>query len=329
MGAKHRCGQKRAAPHRICTILKNRARATNEMKVLPKVVRSELLCAVDPRGCLGGHLQGGTRPDGRELLRGRKLAAHGAELSSSHASLMLRLGRTAVMAGVQCELTRPVESEATCGRVIVSLELPPACSAAVAVARGGGDRSRLEREQAALVELLQRTAADGLLCPEPLCAVEGLAVWTIRCKIVVLEHDGNLADAALLAMVHVMPSVRLPRVVVDEGGEEGAPPLLMLAEEDAVPIELARPVYPCSFRLLLGHVMLDPTAEEEALSSAALTLLLDGEAQVTSVHKPGGGPLPAGALDSCKVAAVARLPSITAALSGADAHPRLGDRVLN
>ena len=202
---------------------------------------------IDPLEYFRAHLSRGVRPDGRAPLRGRRPAAHRAPLVATHGSALVRMGRTAVIAGVSCEPTTPTEEEPSRGRIVVSLELPAVCSPAAAAAAQGAAAGRFEREKAALVELLQRTASGGLVDLDALCAVAGTAVWSCYCDLYVLEHDGNLADVAMLAMMRALSAVRLPRVAVDEVSAA-----LTVVEEDSLPVELVRPLFPCSFGVLSG-----------------------------------------------------------------------------
>ncbi len=274
-----------------------------------------LLRVLDPLEYHRAHVQRGVRPDGRALLAARKLSVRNAALSSTDGSVLVRMGHTAVLAGVQCDPTVPSEAEPSHGRVVVGVDLPAVCSPTIAAAHGGsggggGSISRLDRDKAVLVELLQRTANGGLVSLESLCIAEGVATWSCYCELCVLEHDGNLLDAAMLAMMAALARVRLPHVTSDEA--TGA---LSVQAEAAIPVRVVQPLYPCSFSVLADALVLDPCAEEEALSSTAFTLLLDGMGELRAVHKPGGAPLPDGSLTACVAAARQRLPQLVDALA--------------
>lgn len=269
---------------------------------------AEALRVIDPLEYFGAHLRRGVRPDGRALLSGRRLTMHNASLTSADGSAMLRMGKTTVLAGVQCDLTAPAEAEPSRGRVVIGLELPAICSPAAAAALSGGG-GRLDRDKAVLVELLQRTASGGLLDLDELCAVEGVAVWSCYCDIYVLEHDGNLTDAAMLAMMAALSSLRLPRVALEEAS--GA---LTVIEEAAVQVRLAKPLFPCTFGLLGDELVLDPCAEEESLLSSSFTILVDAKGERRAILKPGGAPLPEGTLRTCTDAARRRLPQLLSAV---------------
>ena len=281
------------------------------------VTMAATLHAVDPLEYYRAHLSRGVRPDGRGLLRGRRPVTRNASLTSTDGSAIVRMGRTALLVGVQCDPTVPTEAEPSCGRIVVSVEFSAVCSPAAAATHGGSGSTaataavaRMESDKAILVELLQQTANGGLVDLEKLCAVAGTAVWSCYCDVYVLEHDGNLTDAAMLAMMAALSYVRLPSVAVDE--QSGA---LTVVEERAMALLVERPVFPCTFGLLDGTLLLDPCAEEEALLSSTFTLLLDDSGELRAVHKPGGAPLASGSMEPCLAAAKARLPMLRATLS--------------
>jgi|MDTA01.1.fsa_nt_gb exosome complex component RRP43 len=263
---------------------------------------------VHPREFYGRFLARGVRPDGRALLRPRHVSATSSVVGSAAGSAMLKLGRTMVLAGVQLEATPPSEGEPSSGRVVVGLEVAAVASAGddTSTAGGGG---RSEREHAALLELLQGTAAT-LVPPDALCIAEGKAVWTAYVDLYVLEHDGNLADAAVLALARALGDTRLPRVTVEaEGGA------LVVAEEAALPLPLGPAPLAVSFGVLDGQLLLDPTREEESLVSTGFTVLVDADAAFAGLHKPGGAPLDDDLLARATQAARERAPQLRAALA--------------
>ena len=266
--------------------------------------------AVDPLEFYRAHLEKGVRPDGRRPLRSRKITVQPAGLTSVDSSAIVHIGQTTVIAGVQCEPTQPSEAEPGQGRVVMGLEMPSCCSPSFALnPAGSSGSSRLDREKAVLLELLQRTASNGLVNLERLCAMEGVAVWSCYCDMYVLEYDGNLTDACMLAMVAALSKVCLPPVAFDE-----ASGVLSVVEGDETQVFIARPVFPCTFGLLAGSLVMDPCGEEEALMASSFSILLDDSGELIAVHKPGGAPLPEDSLDTACSAARERLPALKDAL---------------
>jgi exosome complex component RRP43 len=264
------------------------------------------------------HIRHGVRPNGRKLLRARSVVADaGSTVSTADGSALIRMGSTVVLASVQCEpiAPQPDETEPE-GRIVVSLEMPAICSPTASAGQGGSGGSaasaigrwgKREREKAVLVELLQHTASEGLVDLSRLIVVEGHSAWSCCCDMVVIEDDGNLTDAALLAMMTALSRVRLPHCTLDE--DSGG---LLVTEERAIPLCLSLPLYPCSFAMVEGAALLDPCAEEETHASTCFTLMLDAKGAMRALHKPGGAPLPEGVLPECLQAAQQRLPCLTA-----------------
>ena len=58
-------------------------------------------------------------------------------------------------------------------------------------------------------------------------------------------------------------------------------------------------ILPFSFGVLQDYVIADPTAEEESLMSAAVTILASTDGRLCGVNKPGGSPVPLEKLKEC------------------------------
>mmetsp|Transcript_63158 Transcript_63158/g.105041 ORF Transcript_63158/g.105041 Transcript_63158/m.105041 type:complete len:320 (+) Transcript_63158:32-991(+) len=258
-------------------------------------------------------LNQGVRPDGRGLLRARRVVANTRVITAADGSAMVKLGQTMVLVGIQAQPICPLESDPGRGRIVVSLELAATSSHAAGTAgRSGGQGARLEREQAAVLEALQRQASSGCVDLDTLCIEKGRAVWNCLCDIYVLEADGNLLDACLLAMSCALQDVRLPAVEVREDEVKGT--LIYVQQEAAVPLVQGVTQYAISFGLLDSHLILDPTGEEELLLSTSFTLLLDEDGNFCALHKAGGGPISQALIDQSLAAARKWLPKLTALL---------------
>jgi len=137
--------------------------------------------------------------------------------------------------------------------------------------------------------LAQVLASSGLLDLESLCLVRGRAVWCLALDVVCLSADGGLFDAALAAAVGALGRTALPAVWlggdgrVRAVGEEGAPPLA-----PARRLRLRSLPASLTVGLYRGHVLVDPSGEEEALMHSLVTACVDGQGGLLAVHKPGG-----------------------------------------
>jgi exosome complex component RRP43 len=165
----------------------------------PLELTAAALRTVQPRQFYSKFLARSVRPDGRSLLHARRAVVTAGTITSAIGSAMVRIGQTVALAGVQCEPATPAEAEPNCGRLLVTLDVAKTCAAASASSsRTGGGAMRFEREQAASLALLQRTLGE-MVDAQALAIEAGRAVWVCRCDVHILEHDGAIVDAALLA----------------------------------------------------------------------------------------------------------------------------------
>jgi exosome complex component RRP43 len=170
---------------------------------------------------------------------------------------------------------------------------------------------RALRPSEAAQDLTQRLSealsSSGLLDAAQLCVAEGQHAWALFLDVYCLDADGGLFDAALLAAVAALADVRLPALTLRP--EDGRPVALLrpgAAEEAAAAASasasaaaalpggaaraLALGPLPCALTcgLYKGHLLVDPCAEEEALMQSLVSVTLDADGTLFSVHKPGG-----------------------------------------
>lgn len=155
------------------------------------------------------------RVDGRAPETGRALNL-ALRRHEGSASAELRLGRTRCLAEVSGELVQPFPDRPSEGMLQFNVEFSPMASEGFDV---------YGRPPAAAVEIsriIERAVRDSqALDAEALCVIHGERVWCIRVDVTVLDHDGNLIDAALLGSMAALQHFRRPEVSVEqEGGEE-------------------------------------------------------------------------------------------------------------
>lgn len=124
--------------------------------------------------------------------------------------------------------------------------------------------------------------------------------WTLYCDSVCLNDDGCVLDAAVIATVAALRTVKLPKVDFNLDTEacsveEGTKNKLNVA---ALPIAT-------SFMIFDEKVIADPTAEEEKLSAACITVAIS-HSELSFLYKPGGEPVEPSILEKCIRQAVSR-----------------------
>ena len=171
---------------------------------------------------------------------------------------------------------------------------------------------RPSQNELLLSRLLEKTLRrSGALDTESLCLLAGQKVWSIRADVHVLSHDGNLVDAASIAVIAALQHFRRPDVSVE--GEVVT--VWSLAEREPVPLSLLH--YPLCITFSFYElqipsgkedssgdgegmrVLIDTTLSEESMRDASCTIGMNRHGEVCQIAKLGGVPIDAVALLNC------------------------------
>eukprot|EP00953_Heterococcus_sp_UTEX-ZZ885_P026396 14256-Heterococcus_DN1.PRE.1 len=168
-------------------------------------------------------LQRGRRIDGRVLTAMRSLRFTFTR-AEGQASAEVQLGRTRALAVVSSEVVPPYPDRPADGLLSFSVELSKMAEASIGaqrsppiaaeivriIERGVRDSQALtakaDLQRQGLFNVIECTAAD----TEALCVVAGERVWQLRVDVHILDHGGNLIDAAALAAIAALQHFRRP-----------------------------------------------------------------------------------------------------------------------
>ena len=150
----------------------------------------------------------------------------------------------------------------------------------------------------ALADIIQNSNIIDL---KDLCITKELLVWTLYCDIVCLDSDGCVLDAALIALVSALHTVRLPVISFDKDTkicEIGENECLMPLKIKSIPVAT-------SFAVFDQFIIADPTSVEENLGASIVTVTV-ANSSLSYVSKTGGVPLAPEKLDRCIQNAIQR-----------------------
>ncbi|KAI8818353.1 ribosomal protein S5 domain 2-type protein [Fimicolochytrium jonesii] len=256
-------------------------------------------------------LSQGVRADGRELLRFRKAIVTVGVISTAHGSAMVRLGDTTVICGVKAEVTEPKPAAPKHGFLVPNVDLPPICSPN----SRPGPPSELAQTVSEYID--QVVKGSELLNAQDLCIEPGHAVWVLYADIVCLNHDGNILDAALIALGAALRHVRLPKATYNDelGGT------VRVAEEKTIALKIRRSLVPVTFGVFDSITPLaDPTFDEEPHLSSRISYILShlststpsDAIQLAGLYNPGGAPVTRATMTTCLAQAKKRAKEILA-----------------
>ncbi|MBI5347692.1 MAG: exosome complex protein Rrp42 [Candidatus Aenigmarchaeota archaeon] len=223
----------------------------------------------------------GKRLDKRAFDEYRKIAIESGVISSAEGSARVRIGDTEVVAGVKMDIGEPYPDSKDAGVLTVNAEFLPLASEEF---ESGPPRE----DSIELARVVDRAIRESKCIDfKKLCIEEGKKVWMVFVDISVIDHDGNLIDAAGLASVQALASARMPKLIKNKDSYE-------VDYENRSKEKLPMSGIPVSttFVKIGGQIMADPLLSEELAMDARLTVGTfdsNGKIRFCSMQKGGNG----------------------------------------
>lgn len=233
-------------------------------------------------------LEQDVRPDNRTLEEFRPTVLNMGCVGTAEGSALVKLGNTTVMCGIKAEIAAPKTEAPRKGFIVPNLELGPLCSP---MFRPGPPGEQAQEQSHFLNQVILQSNCIDL---ESLCIAPGKHVWVLYCDLVCLNYDGNITDASIMAMVAAFRNVSLPTVTWDEESET-----LNTVTQQTISLNMQDPPVSTTFSIFDNTLLLvDPTVEEENLSTGEITIVTAGE-RLCIVRKPGGSAVTPAQLTMC------------------------------
>nr|XP_023685292.1 exosome complex component RRP45 isoform X1 [Paramormyrops kingsleyae] len=217
------------------------------------------------------------RLDGRQTYDYRNIKI---TFGTDYGCCVVDVGKTRVLAQVSCELVAPKDNRPTEGIMFINLELSPMASPAF-------ESGRQSELHVTLNRLLERCLRNSkCLDTESLCVVSGEKVWKIRIDVHVLNHDGNIMDAASIAAITALCHFRRPDVGIQ--GEEVT--IYTPEERDLIPLSIYHMPVSVSFSFFQQgtFLLVDPCEREERVMDGLLVIAMNKHREICSIQSSGG-----------------------------------------
>ncbi|XP_061535722.1 exosome complex component RRP45 [Phycodurus eques] len=217
------------------------------------------------------------RLDGRQTYDYRKIKVM---FGTDFGCCFVELGKTRVMAQVSCELVAPKENRPNEGLMFFNIELSPMASPAFEQGRQSELSVKLNRQ-------LERCLRNSkCIDTESLCVVSGEKVWQIRVDVHMLNHDGNLMDAASIAAIAALCHFRRPDVGIQ--GDEVT--VYSPEERDPIPLSIYHMPISVSFAFFQQgtYLLVDPCEREERVMDGLLMIAMNRHREICSIQSSGG-----------------------------------------
>lgn len=216
------------------------------------------------------------RLDGRQTYDYRNIKI---SFGTDYGCCIVELGKTRVLGQVSCELVSPKLNRATEG-ILFNLELSQMAAPAFEPGRQSDLLVKLNR-------LLERCLRNSkCIDTESLCVVAGEKVWQIRVDLHLLNHDGNIIDAASIAAIVALCHFRRPDVSVQ--GDEVT--LYTPEERDPVPLSIHHMPICVSFAFFQQgtYLLVDPNEREERVMDGLLVIAMNKHREICTIQSSGG-----------------------------------------
>lgn len=231
-----------------------------------------------PREFYKQFLKENVRPDGRSVEEYRECLLNVNSISTAEGSSIVRLGDSMVVCGVKAELAHPSPEDTDRGCVVPNVSISAGCSSR---SRPGPPSDRAQ----VLAKFLDNVVRNSdMFDLSELCISPNKLCWCIWADLVVTSDDGNLEDAALMALVSALVNTRLPTCTINE---ETLTPELSATDMFALNVR-NRPVATTTCLFDENTLLLDPNQEEEDLALGFVTVVVGDDDRLCAVSKPGG-----------------------------------------
>ncbi|KAJ2082862.1 hypothetical protein H4R24_001254 [Coemansia sp. RSA 988] len=222
----------------------------------------------------------GTRHSGRGFSQFRATHVTKGTISTAQGSSTVRIGNTTVVCGIKAEVSEPDVKTPNEGYLVTNVDLSPMCSTHF---RPGapGETAQVSSEH------LHRLFGDNVVDPESLCIEPGQAVWALSADIVFLKYDGNVLDAAVIALTAALEDLQLPKAELDS-----ATGVVSADKTMGQRLKLRKRLFPATFSLVDGaYLVADADDAEEQLATATVMVVIDDSDRLINIWKRGAGDI--------------------------------------
>lgn len=215
------------------------------------------------------------RIDERKFEDFRKIEIETGIIAKAEGSARVKLGDTEVVAGVKLNTGEPFADTPDEGVLIVNTEFTPLASPDFESGPPGEDAVELSRvvdrglRESGCMEL-------GKLCIKP-----KEKVWCVFVDIHIINHQGNLLDAAALASIAALHNAKMPKLKNDE--------IVRTEFEGKLPVKY-KPVN-ITVCKAGNKFLLDPNFDEEQILDAKLSISVRDDDKICSLQKQGLQPI--------------------------------------
>jgi exosome complex component RRP42 len=218
-------------------------------------------------------LSKGKRIDERTPESYRQIEIQVGLIEKANGSAQVHLGKSKVLAGIKIETGEPFPDTPDEGVLTVNAELVPLASPSFEAGPPGEAAIELSR---VVDRGIRESKAVDL---KSLVIQKGKKVQVVYVDVYVLDHDGNLIDAAAMAALAALVNAKIAKMEVkgDDVVVKGAHHQLPL---NNLPVAV-------TFAKIDKTIIVDPCLQEEQVMNARFTVTIDKNGNICAMQKGG------------------------------------------
>jgi len=263
---------------------------------------------IHPKEFYRKFLENSVRPSGRGLDHVRKTSIAVNTMEKLPGSSLVRVGNTTCVCGLKLEIGVPTATAPDDGRMVVSVNLGPLCSSKFSI----GPASE---QSVSIGQFLDDLITSSQVIDLSHLSIEsGNSCWVVYADIMCLDYDGNVMDAALLALVSALGSLTIPATTTlseeERKSNDNKTEVFINPKGETKKLKLYHYPIPLSFIMLEEFMLADPTSMEEDLSKSNWTVVYNNREELVTIYKPGGASITQARLKQCMKTCKERIPEV-------------------
>jgi exosome complex component RRP42 len=220
------------------------------------------------------------RLDGRKFTEFRNIKIENNIVPLAEGSAQVEIGDTKIIAGVKLDLGEPFPDRDDEGVIITNAEF-------VQFGHPEFESGPPGEQSIEVARVVDRAIREcDAVDMKKLCIEKGKKVWMLFIDLDVLDHDGNLLDAASLAAMAALKNAKMPGLIVEEDNGEKKYTVDFDNKKEKLPLEKT-PIN-VTVAKINDALIIDPSLMEEAAIDAKITFGF-AEEGLCSMQKGGVG----------------------------------------
>ncbi|MCC7552395.1 exosome complex protein Rrp42 [Candidatus Micrarchaeota archaeon] len=214
----------------------------------------------------------GKRADDRDNFSYRDISVKKNILEYSEGSALVRVGKSQVLCAIKIGIGEPFPDRLDEGILTTSAELMPLASYLF-------DPGPPSDEAIELARIVDRGVRAAEIIDVKKLYISENKVFVVYIDVYVMDHDGNLIDAAGLAAMAALQCTRMPKI---ENGQ-------IVKGEYEGKLDLLKDVTTHTFAKVGNTLLIDPCLDEEKGMDARVTLGITDKNTICAIQKWGSG----------------------------------------